>query len=145
MLVAVLAVSCGGDGEGAGPDAAETLSPAPSEDAGDDGGQTTAPEQEDGVTSDDPEAFARADAAQRAGVDEAEVTVVTNEAVTWPDGSLGCPQPGQFYTQALVDGYRIVVEAGGQELHYHGQTGQPPAYCENPSEPAAGDSGVVDR
>jgi hypothetical protein len=144
MLVATLALACGGDGEGAGPDETETLSPAPS-DGGGDGGQTSAPpEQEDAVT-DDPEDFARADAAQRAGVDEAEVTVVTNEAVTWPNGALGCPQPGQFYTQALVEGYRIVVEAGGQEFHYHGETGRPPAYCENPSEPAAGDGGVVDR
>jgi hypothetical protein len=37
--------------------------------------------------------------------------VVQAEAVTWPDGALGCPEPGIVYTQALVPGYWVVVEA----------------------------------
>jgi hypothetical protein len=40
-------------------------------------------------------------------------------AVTWPDGSLGCPQPGVNYTMALVPGYRIRVRAGERVLDYH--------------------------
>ena len=31
-------------------------------------------------------------------------TVVDARAVTWPDSSLGCPEPGMMYTQVLVDG-----------------------------------------
>jgi hypothetical protein len=58
-----------------------------------------------------------ADAQQRTGV--AVVQVVQREAVTWPDGSLGCPEPGRLYTQALVRGWRIRIQAGGQQLDYH--------------------------
>jgi hypothetical protein len=42
----------------------------------------------------------------------------------WPDGSLGCPQPGMLYTQVLTPGYQVVVEAGGEEYDYRmGRTG----------------------
>lgn len=44
---------------------------------------------------------------------------VTVEAVTWSDGSLGCPSPGFMYTQALVPGWRLVVSDGSRELVYH--------------------------
>ena len=44
----------------------------------------------------------RADAAQRAGVALDKVKVLTVESVTWSDCSLGCPEPGMMYTQALV-------------------------------------------
>ena len=64
------------------------------------------------------------DAADRASVPEADVEVVRAEAVTWSDGSLGCPEPGMLYTQALVDGFRVVVNASGEELDYRvGQAG----------------------
>ena len=52
-------------------------------------------------------------------------TVLSAEAVTWPDSSLGCPSPGVMYTQALVDGMRVVVEAGGERYDYRlGGAGQ---------------------
>jgi hypothetical protein len=59
-----------------------------------------------------------ADAAERTGVDVDDIEVVQAEAVTWSDGSLGCPEPGMVYTQALVDGYHVIVEAGGEELDF---------------------------
>jgi hypothetical protein len=144
-IVVLLTLSCGSDpDQGAAPDEVETLEPGTT-DGGTDDGQTGGTEDgEDGMTTDDPEAFALADAAARAGVGPADVVVVIHEDVTWPDGSLGCPQPDQFYTQALVPGYRVVVEAGGEQFHYHGQSGQPATYCANPSEPAER-GGVVDR
>jgi hypothetical protein len=61
----------------------------------------------------------RADAAQRAGVALDKVKVLNVESVTWPNGSLGCPEPGMMYTQALVSGYRIRVDASGTTLTYH--------------------------
>ena len=61
----------------------------------------------------------RADAAQRAGVAPDKVKILTVEAVTWADGSLGCPEPGMMYAQALVRGYRITVDAAGTTLDYH--------------------------
>ena len=66
------------------------------------------------------------DAAGRTGQSRADLKVLSAEAVTWSDGSLGCPQPGMMYTQALVPGYRVRIEAGGQVLDYHaGKSGRP--------------------
>lgn len=59
------------------------------------------------------------DAAKQAGMSKAGLAVERAEAVTWADGSLGCPQPGMSYTMALVPGYRIKVRAGGRVLDYH--------------------------
>lgn len=74
-----------------------------------------------------PEAILRAildDAAAETGLDPADIEVVRGEAVTWPDGSLGCPEPGVMYTQALVDGYHVVLDADGDELDYRvGESG----------------------
>ena len=37
------------------------------------------------------------DAERRTGVARSELTVISAEAVTWADGSLGCPEPGMSY------------------------------------------------
>jgi hypothetical protein len=60
-----------------------------------------------------------ADAAKETGMDRDALEVLSAEAVTWPDGSLGCPEPGVMYTQALVPGYRIRIRAGERTLNYH--------------------------
>jgi hypothetical protein len=71
-----------------------------------------------------------ADASDRTGVDVAAVEVVQAAAVTWNDGSLGCPEPGMLYTQALVDGYHVILEAGGEELDYRVGAGGGYRLCE---------------
>lgn len=68
------------------------------------------------------------------GVTPEEVEVVSTEDVTWRDGSRGCAQPGMSYTQALVDGSRITLRAGGQTYEYHSGGSQPPSLCEKPTE-----------
>ena len=73
-----------------------------------------------------------ADAATRLGVDPSAVTIVDAHDETWSDGSLGCPQPGMMYTQALVDGYQVVVEANGTQLDYRGSGPGQFRICENP-------------
>lgn len=85
---------------------------------------------------DDHVDVATADLAQRRGVAEGEITVVTAERVTWRDSSLGCPEEGRVYSQALVDGYRIVLEVDGEQAAYHGRTGEQPTWCEDPAEDA---------
>jgi hypothetical protein len=62
---------------------------------------------------------ALADAAQATGMAAADLKVASAEPVTWLDGSLGCPAPDLFYTQALVPGYRIRIEAGSRKFDYH--------------------------
>ena len=59
-----------------------------------------------------------ADAAKRTGAVPSAIQVVQATATTWNDGSLGCPERGVMYTQALVDGYHVIVEANGQKLDY---------------------------
>ncbi len=53
-------------------------------------------------------AIARArETLRTAGIDPSQLTVTRAEPVTWPDSSLGCPQPGIQYLQVLTPGYRI--------------------------------------
>ena len=72
---------------------------------------------------------ALADAENRTPTARADIKVLSAEAVTWSDGSLGCPQPGMLYTQALVPGYRIVLQAGEQTLNYHAMSRGKPVFC----------------
>jgi hypothetical protein len=73
--------------------------------------------------------LAMTDAARRTKRDPSKLSVVMAEAVTWPDGALGCPQPGMAYTQALVPGYRIRIAAGDETLEYHGSARGQPFFC----------------
>ena len=70
----------------------------------------------------------RSDLARR-GV-TGDVVVISAENVRFNDGSLGCPQPGVQYTQALVDGMRVVVEAGGRRYDYRFGTDDTAQLCE---------------
>jgi hypothetical protein len=73
-----------------------------------------------------------AEVARLAGVPVEQVTVISAEEVTFSDGSLGCPVPGMAYTQALVDGYKIVAEAGGKTYDFRG-SGSTFRQCTNPA------------
>lgn len=53
------------------------------------------------------------------GVERSAVSVVSAQAITWNDGSLGCPQPGVMYTMALVEGFQVVFDVDGETYDYH--------------------------
>jgi hypothetical protein len=72
------------------------------------------------------------DLAARLNVPVGDIEAVREEAVTWRDGSLGCPKEGMMYTQALVEGSSIVLRVDDVEYHYHSGKGRAPFYCENP-------------
>ncbi len=74
------------------------------------------------------------------GVPAKDVKLVREDDVTWRDGSLGCPKKDMMYTQALVEGKRIVLQADGTQYHYHAGSGRRPFYCKNPVSPAPGSS-----
>ncbi|MEE4302983.1 MAG: hypothetical protein V2J19_02420 [Wenzhouxiangella sp.] len=75
---------------------------------------------------------AREDLSKRTGRALDEITVVRAQEVTWANGALGCPEEGMMYTQALVEGYYILLSAADGEHAYHaGRDGQP-FFC--PSE-----------
>jgi hypothetical protein len=68
-------------------------------------------------------AAVRADVARQLALEDASTLSVTLEAVTWSDGSLGCPRPDRVYTQAVVPGWRIVVGDGRRAWTYHAARG----------------------
>jgi hypothetical protein len=69
------------------------------------------------------------DAARRTGQNVSTLQVISSDAVTWPDGSLGCPQPGVIYTMAPVPGYRMRIQAGDTVLDYHASQRGFLVYC----------------
>jgi len=72
---------------------------------------------------------ATGDLADRLEIAESEIEIAQAQFVTWPDGAVGCPEPGMMYTQALVPGYRIRLVANGVSHHYHGARDRPPFHC----------------
>lgn len=60
-----------------------------------------------------------ADLEGRTGAPRSEFLIERAGAVQWNDGSLGCPQPGQVYTQAIVPGYQVVLRHGETSYDYH--------------------------
>lgn len=77
-------------------------------------------------------------AEEETGVDRSEIEVVLAEAVTWSDGSIGCPEEGMMYTQALVPGYRVVLDIAGERLAFHAARDGEFSPCANPVAPAEG-------
>ncbi|MCS6843693.1 MAG: hypothetical protein NZ528_05105 [Caldilineales bacterium] len=67
-------------------------------------------------------AVAIADLSARLGVPAEQIKVVEVLEVTWPDASLGCPQPGMMYAQVIVEGLKVVLEANGRTYAYHGRS-----------------------
>lgn len=68
-----------------------------------------------------PEAVLRPildEAAKLANVPLQQLAIVRAEAVVWNDGSLGCPEPGMQYTQALVSGYWVQVTVAEQTYDF---------------------------
>jgi hypothetical protein len=72
---------------------------------------------------------ALADLATRLGLDRQSLKVASVRSVTWANGSLGCPEPGTSYTQALVPGFHVVLSDGAGQYHYHASAGGAPFLC----------------
>ena len=64
-------------------------------------------------------ALFRDDLARRALVKPESITVVSATEQQWPDGAMGCAKPGEIYTQMIVPGYRVVLQAAGEKYAYH--------------------------
>ena len=75
-------------------------------------------------------AQAQADLARRLHIESNDMTLVDVQSVTWPDGGLGCPQPGMEYTQVQVDGLLIRFSVAGRVYEYHSGGARPPFLCE---------------
>jgi len=53
------------------------------------------------------------------GIDVDDVEIISVQQVEWPDSSLGCPKAGQNYLMVITPGFRVILEAGGQQVEYH--------------------------
>lgn len=125
IVLLALVVACGG----AEP-SATTLPPTTDTTASSPTTATTAPAAPD---LEEVVEAAVIDLAERLHNDPGEIELVAAEAVTWSDGSLGCPEPGKLYTQALVEGYRVVLSHDGTEYDYHAGQDRNPFLCDRPS------------
>jgi len=63
---------------------------------------------------------ATADLAKRLDVGVGSIGVVSATERSWPDASLGCPQPGQVYAQAVTVGFEVVLDYTAVEYVYRG-------------------------
>lgn len=66
------------------------------------------------------------------GVPPEAIDVLSVEPVTWNDGSLGCPQPGQMYIQVIIPGYRVALGHAGQQATYHTDENTTVVRCDRP-------------
>jgi hypothetical protein len=104
-------------------------------------GIATVPPPASGVTGEVPASIldaARSDLRGRIGAAADGAAVVVGQEVVWSDGSLGCPVRGQAYTQALVPGFWIVLEAAGERYDYRASRAGAVRLCEGVRPLASG-------
>jgi hypothetical protein len=70
------------------------------------------------------------DLAQHLNISEDEIEVVSFEAKTWSDTSMGCPHPEMAYLQVPQDGALIQLSVDGQLYEYHSGGNREPFLCE---------------
>lgn len=63
-------------------------------------------------------AVARADLAAKLGVSEKSIVIMLIENKTWSDGCLGLGGPAESCLAALVEGFRVEMEAKGKTYVY---------------------------
>jgi len=134
----VLLVGCGAEGSG-GPltsqpplSTPQTTAPADS---------TTLRQEETLPESNDPDenflvAQAIADLVARMDADPTEIKVESVETGIWNDGSVGCPETGVAYIQALIPGTRVSLRLDDITYAYHQGGSDAPFLCESPVEDA---------
>ena len=77
--------------------------------------------------------LAKSDLSRRLDISVDEIKVLEARAVVWPDASLGCPQPGMVYVQAVQEGWLIRLQGGGEMYFYHSGGDEKPFLCEQTS------------
>ena len=72
--------------------------------------------------------------ASKLNISANQIEIMKSEPKVWPDSSMGCPQDGFMYSQALVeDGMFIQLKADGKLYDYHSGGGGEPFLCEKES------------
>jgi len=75
--------------------------------------------------------------AEHFNVSEAEVRLLSSEAVDWSDSCLGCAAPGVMCLMVITPGYRLVYQVGDQKVEVHtNQDGSAVTLCNVGGVPA---------
>lgn len=90
---------------------------------------TTTPETP--MQEEDTVEAAIGDLATRLRISPDEIELIDHREVQWPDGSIGCPEEGMFYTQAIVEGSQVLLGAGDRIYDYHAGSDGVPFLCES--------------
>lgn len=48
-----------------------------------------------------------------------DISLIKEEAVEWPDASLGYPEKGKMYAQVITPGFKIILKADNKLYEYH--------------------------
>ncbi|OGY14177.1 MAG: hypothetical protein A3A58_03085 [Candidatus Blackburnbacteria bacterium RIFCSPLOWO2_01_FULL_41_27] len=73
--------------------------------------------------------LARLELSETLGIPLAKITIENVEEVQWKNGSLGCPEPGQVYTQAAIPGFKITLKADEKLYYIHSGYGKSFKVC----------------
>lgn len=76
--------------------------------------------------------LAMMDLANHLKIQESQVSLVSVIEKTWPDSSMGCPQPGMAYTQVLTEGSQLILSANGKQYFYHAKINGKYTFCAAP-------------
>lgn len=81
-------------------------------------------------------AAARAQLSQQLGAAADMITVVSADAVEWPNTALGCPEPGMLYAQVITPGYKVVLAWGDRRYNFHADRSGNMKLCNQPQSAA---------
>ena len=116
-----------------------------SQDVAEPAAETASPAAENQTASfgedlDQKVATAIADLAAQTGVAEDAITIREARNVNWGSSAVGCPKDGMNYTQQIVPGVLLLLEADGKIYRYHGRAASDPFHCpdERAEAPAYG-------
>jgi hypothetical protein len=98
------------------PSVLPTMPPSPIKPGG---GLVTKPQAAEWQNAPQAALSARADLAQRLPIDVDTIKLVSVEHVDWSDACMGIHQPGVMCAQVITPGYKVVLEANGQQYEYH--------------------------
>lgn len=70
-----------------------------------------------------------ADLSARTGISADAITVTKASIVSWRSSAVGCPREGMNYTQVIVPGVLVLLEAGGKVYRYHGSNNSELFHC----------------
>ena len=63
--------------------------------------------------------LAKKDLSERLNISIGDIKLVKEEAVDWPDTSLGYPEEGMMYAQVITPGFRIILKSQDKLYEYH--------------------------